>query len=62
MRNSSKILKRAIVAGNQTLRALLDLDAHEIQHRSGCETELSRNFLGIVIRPFSETIVLISAW
>src|SRR2546430_12600583 len=27
MRNSSKILKRAIVAGNQTLQSLLDLDA-----------------------------------
>ena len=52
MRNSSKILKRAIVAANQTLQALLDLDAHEIQHRSGCETELSRNFLEIVIWPF----------
>src|SRR5438876_11979401 len=28
MRNSSKILKRAIVAANQTLQSLLDLDAH----------------------------------
>src|SRR6266446_7804671 len=27
MRNSSKILKRAIVAANQTLQSLLDLDA-----------------------------------
>ncbi|PYJ69046.1 MAG: hypothetical protein DME76_10315 [Verrucomicrobia bacterium] len=62
MRNSSKILKRAIVAANQTLQALLDLDAHEIQHRSGCETELSRNFLEIVIWPFSKTIVVISVW
>ena len=28
MRNSSKILKRAIVAANQTLQSLFDLDAH----------------------------------